>query len=151
MDKAANTPKPVDNFKSMETRYFCSLYARNVLNKPVIKFVLSREFIDNNEVARILEANGYNSNHPGAEVFISQIKKSFTLPEVDHFLNCLPPSTVCSVEIIPFFIMDMSDFDDYLSVEIQSGTRYKILDFSELVDGTLPFPIVGYYEFEWSN
>jgi hypothetical protein len=140
MNNQANTPQ------YGEARFFVQLAINNILGKTQVDFELFRTEWDEELMRQILEAAGYNSNHPQFGELKYQVKKSFTLDEINQFIAFLSTQQVLelNLELAVYRVNDPTILKKGRSVVVVSPTE-EIFDFSTLEGYSIPFMVKGRY------
>ena len=134
------------NSKQIDHRYFFYLTVKNIVDRTEMYFWIRREEMDKDEIVRVLEAYGFNTNHPRSELLMAQILNSLTLFEIQQFLDCLSSLDVLVVQINPFIIKTLTGqfFGEGEDFAWEYST--KSLEFSQLIDKPLPIEVIGPYD-----
>jgi hypothetical protein len=140
MNNQANTPQPG------EARFSVRITMKNILGKTRIDFELFRTELDEELICQVLEAAGYNSNHPRFGELKYQVKKSFTLDEIDQFIAFISSQQILelNLELAVYRVNDITSPNKGRSAVAVSPVE-EIFDFSTLEGYAIPFVIKGRY------
>lgn len=133
------------NPQQIETRYFVSLAAMDILGRGRVDFELYRPELDDPLVGQIVEASGFNFNHPNIQELIGQIKRSFTLTEVSQLIGGIGSLEIVeiNIETAAYHVSDPT-IPKKGEVLVSVGLSEEKFDFSTLEEYSVPFKVIGY-------
>jgi hypothetical protein len=140
MNNQANTPQPG------EARFSVRITMKNILGKTRIDFELFRTELDEELICQVLEAAGYNTNHPRFGELKYQVEKSFTLDEINQFIAFISFQQILELNLtlVVYRVNDPTILKKGRSVVVVSPAE-EIFDFSTLEGYSIPFMVKGRY------
>ncbi len=128
-------------------RYNISLSVRNFLKRDWIDFELCRPEMDVDQIIGLIEAAGFNQNHPEYSDLVSQAKQTFSLEEIAEFLKSISSLEVVNFAIEPAMLrVSIPEKPEKGVISVEIETFGEDFNFSKIERYSLPFEIVGKYE-----
>lgn len=128
-------------------RYNLSALILNILGEHHIDFVLPQPNPEQKVIDEVIEASGFNDNHPEYSFLVEQVKSTFTLHETTQIIDYLSLLEIAGMNIsVAMLRVNPPVRPEPGKVSFQVNVCHQSYEFTEISNNRLPFVLIGLYK-----